>query len=143
MEEYSSDPEQKTFVAVWEDGTVKYTKNKKVDTLKVTEDQVEGLLSELKAAGFFSNLSRRLYFGPDSKFWVIECINGKRRERLASWHPLMESDKVVVVNGSARVVNGDREQLLKQQSSEYSKFLRVWNRSTDVLKRFREHHVPR
>jgi hypothetical protein len=83
-------------VAVWSDGTIVWSEHGRKGgrpylTANVREARVKQLLSDLKEAGFFRELKRTRWFGPDSGYMVIAANDGSDCQRLASWHDGRES----------------------------------------------------
>jgi hypothetical protein len=81
---------EKLIAGLWSDGTVVWSDNrdtggKPYHTARISDDDVNKLLSDLSTAGLFEKLDQ-VHFGPDASHTVIAAKIGGKTQWLGSWH---------------------------------------------------------
>ena len=123
-------------VAVWDDGTIIWSKNRleggtpyftgKVDPVKVTD-----LLTQMEKQGIFTDKNlQRSHWGPDSKFSEILIKYRKKTLNIRSWHELYEAGgKTVATSSGLEPLNGRKiETVLQNEPKEYQDFRSMWSK---------------
>jgi hypothetical protein len=129
--------EPQTLIAgIWSDGTVVWSKNLKTGgkpyvTAKIDPSQVEKLIRDLDAAGFFA-IERQVNFGPDASYTVIAADGGDKRQWVGSWHdPRPANPSVVVTERGMSVVQPG--QAPPEPSRQYAQFVQTWAKSRELI----------